>query len=184
VDASTNGYVAFGLTTGQIALEDYVMDTSSFSPGTLDMDIMRFVGGVDTANTILDFNFYGTADGTGPVASSFAVQLGSAGDFIWTVTLGTPLAIPTSGSMEVIFDDTRPENAAGGGRIFISQEPALAKGSSPGNPFGIPGSGPNGEPRDFAFELQTTSIPEPATAALIGLFGFGLILSRQRRRSH
>lgn len=181
LDASLNGYVAFGNNSGTIALEDYQLEGFSSGDTTVvALNTMRFVGGVDTAGSTLDFQFFESADGTGTIFNSFSVQLGQAGDFIYTINnpSGTLTTIPVNGSILVAYNAARPENT-GGGRIFISQEPSLPAGLSPGNPFNIPGSGPNGEQRNFAFEFTTS--PEPSAFVLVMLLGLIAIHLRRAR---
>ena len=139
--------------------DDYASVISS--PSTLN--VFKFVGGVEVANTVVFFNFFDTG---GTFVDGFGVRLSSAGfTFVWTITITDPTSIdvPAAGFLQLVADDGTnnaglgPTNAAW---RFKDVQPAI--GSSIGN----------------VHRMQLDVIPEPATLMLLGL---GAIAAIRRR---
>ena len=174
-DSVPGPYVAFAPGNGSLSVgsgalpgEDYIMDLSATgNPGntTATLTTVQFVGGVDTAGGILDFNFFDSAQNA---AGGFSVQLPQAGNFIWTIGVGA-FVVPSSGFMDVVLDPNRPENAGVLAQWFITSTPP-GVGSSPQD-----ATGGNGD-HSFSF----TAIPEPVSGGLLGLVLLGTCLVRRR----
>ena len=153
-------YSAFGVASFA-SNDDYT--TTTGGAGQFECDQLRFVGGVGQVGGILDFFFL---DSTGTnVISSFGVTLGSAGDFIWTITNIGELAdhtgrlqIQTRGSTTGRWFMTTTAPSAGSNSLTTGLGSALAP------------------QRIAAFELNT---PTPGSLALLGLGG--LAAARRRR---
>lgn len=88
VDQGPGGYLAFGAATGPIGFDDY----TSLSSGPVDVSRIRFVGGVDTAGGVMEFEFFNAAGNA--FLGSVGVALPQAGNFIWSIDVpsGTVLA--------------------------------------------------------------------------------------------
>lgn len=140
--------------------DDYVSTITS--PSTLS--VFQFVGGVETADEVVFFQFRDT--GGNPV-SSFGVRL-PTGSFtsIWTITLNDPnaTAVPAAGFVDMIADDGT-NNADGLPTLFAWRfkdvQPAI--GSSQGD----------------VHRMTMEVVPAPASMALLGLGG--LAAARRRR---
>lgn len=141
--------------------EDYVSTITS--PSTLEQFI--FVGGVETADNVIFFNYFDTDS---QFVDGFGVLLPSAGlTNIWTITLTDPtsVSVPAAGFLQLQADDGTnnpgglPTNAAW---RFKDVPPAI--GSTTGD----------------VYRMQMTVIPEPACASLLLLGTLGLVIRRRR----
>ncbi|MEQ1906504.1 MAG: PEP-CTERM sorting domain-containing protein [Pirellulaceae bacterium] len=168
-----SGYVGFPAATGLAGVEDYQANLTLTPYGNntqtdFILKSFQWVGGVTVAGGVAQYQFT-EADNVTPV-STFSVALPFAGNFIWTITVPDTV-IRRVGGLRTTF--------TGGavGQWFISNNNPT-DGTSPLNPFGVPGS----PPRTFAFALDGIStVPEPGSASLIclGLVAMGLV--RRRR---
>jgi hypothetical protein len=161
-------YAAFA--SGTFATRD---DYQTTIPGgfatRFTMDQFKFVGGVSAVGGILDF--FILEHNTNNVMASFGVQLGQAGDFIWTITLNGGAGIgniPAAGDVQI---QTRGTTT---GRWFMTTTAPLP--GSNDNTFGH-GSVLTPNKGYGAFEMQ--KLPAPGSLALLGLGG--LVATRRRR---
>ncbi len=145
---------------GGSIVEDYVSIIDS--PSTLA--VFQFVGGVETANHVVFFNFYDTS---AQFVSGFGVRLPSASlTSVWTITITDPtsIAVPAAGFVELVADDGTnnpdllPTNAAW---RFKDVAPAI------------------GSTADEVYRMSLDVIPAPGSAALLALGGFAAM--RRRR---
>jgi hypothetical protein len=161
-------YSAFAAATGAAGFDDY--GTTIAAP-TFTLASLRFVGGVTSVNGQIRFNFY---DSTATLFSSFTSTFGTAGDFIWTVNLGTlpdnsdsTFQVPNNGFMELVVD------AGTTGRwFFTTTAPTVGT-----NNIATGTAGTLNPQRYSAYELN--AVPAPASLALLGLGG--LVATRRRR---
>jgi hypothetical protein len=160
-------YSAFGVATGVASFDDYV----STQGAAFNLAQFQFVGGVAQAGGGITVAFFDTA--SNPV-NSFHTTLPSAGDFIWTITLGaqadggdSTFSINPAGFVQITID------AANTGRwFFTSTLPAT------GSDDVTIGTGSTLNPqRNNAYGL--IMVPAPAGTALLGL---GLFAASRRRR--
>ncbi|MEM1268623.1 MAG: T9SS type A sorting domain-containing protein [Bacteroidota bacterium] len=173
-------YVAFPPGDGDRGLEDYVMDLSvtGLPPGTTQATLpsFRFVGGVtgssDGSAGQMSFEFQ---DASGSPITTVTVNLANEGNFTYTITVNSPVTIPTDGRLRVFID---PNVAANAGRSVVGQwflmvvgnEPDPV-GSTPGNPGSAPPDGAN--PRAWAFELTVDAPPLPVELTAFDAFTAG-----------
>ena len=80
-----------------ISYDDYVGVVS----GYVDLEEFSFIGGVANANEILWFDFYHESWN---LVDYFGAQFSQGGNWIWTLTLSSPISIPNSGYVEVWAD--------------------------------------------------------------------------------
>ena len=172
--AGLNGYWAFGAATGPIGIDDY--GTTNGPGGTSVIDEFGFTGGVAAPGQVMFFTFFTSS---GSFSTSFGVQFASGGNFIYTITLGTPRTIPNDGQLQ-LFADTGFVVPSTGQWFFTSSD-ALSVGSN-STTFGPP-------PTSTSFGLTLPSvqtfrldavIPEPTTLGLLGL-GVTCLVARRRR---
>lgn len=173
-------YAKFASTTGSFGTDDYA--TNLLTP-TMNLDSVKFVGGVTVANSIVQLLF---EDTSGNPVNGFQVNLTVAGDFLWTIILPSNFVIPTAGRLQIA-----GVNGAVGEWALTSTAPTVGS-----NDFSFT-LGPNGlqqptsTPRNFAFELSGTaieppnSVPEPGSMVVWSLaatvFAVGGIRSRLNR---
>jgi len=163
-------YAAFPAATGSLGFEDYT-SVASTSP-TFVLAQMRFVGGVSTAGESLRFQFF---DATSSPFSSFTVGPLGAGNFIYTITLGTvalggkdsTFVVPTIGELEIF------TAGAGLGQFFLTATPPAVGSSS----LLVGSTGGPTNTFNHAFELR--QVPAPGALALLGLGG--IVAARRRR---
>ncbi|MFG0326479.1 MAG: PEP-CTERM sorting domain-containing protein [Phycisphaerales bacterium JB037] len=153
------GNVQTPMSTTSIS-DDYVSTISS--PSTLS--VFRFVGGVESVNEVVFFQFRDTG---GVPVSSFGVRLPSASfTSIWTITLTDPnaTAVPAAGFVDMIADDGT-NNPDGLPTLFAwrFKDVAPAVGSTTGD----------------VHRMTMEVVPAPASMALLGLGG--LAAARRRR---
>ena len=84
------GWVWFGYLTGEIGWEDY----NSTNDANINLTEIEFIGGVETANTSLTFNFWNTSR---VLQASTTFTLSHAGHYQWTLTLGSAITVPDQG---------------------------------------------------------------------------------------
>lgn len=154
-----SGYQAFPAGNGALGFDDY----TSISAGSIALDTIRFVGGVDADGGTLNFEFLNSAGDT--LVSAFSVSFASAGNFIYTVTLGGAFSADASGILQLSTD------ATSNGQWFLSDAGPTV--GSEDNTFG----GASGGALAHNFELNT--IPAPGAMALLGLGG--VVAGRRRR---
>jgi len=92
------GYAAYGAATGVIGWDDYI----SVATGSLDLTVVKFIGGVVNANEILWFDYFDYAGANW--INGFGVQLPQGGNFIWTITLGSPVTVDPTGILQITAD--------------------------------------------------------------------------------
>lgn len=154
--AMAGPFQAFAAAAGNLGVDDY----DSILPGGQDnLTALRFVGGVTEVGGIIDFNFFDVA--SAPV-STFAVQFPQAGNFIWTITLATPVVIQDQGFLQL---STR---AGVTGQWFLST--SLPTVGTESRALG------DTTTHSHRFEL---TVPAPGSLALLGLGG--LVAGRRRR---
>jgi len=145
--------------------DDYQSVHPATGSGNFQMDAMRFVGGVTAVGGILDFFFLDATGST--IISSFGVAFPSAGDFIWTITVGS-LPVGVNGQLQI-------QSRTGTTGRWFATSTAAAPGSNSFT-FGH-GSTFSSGPKIATFELQ--ALPAPGAMALLGMGG--LIATRRRR---
>jgi len=125
-----------------------------------------FVGGVTAVGGILDF-FFLDAPGT-TVVDSFGVSLPSAGDFIWTITLGPGIYADTNGRLQI-----QNRTGTSGRWFFTTTAPTIGTNSV------TVGTGSALNPqRNQAYSIN--AVPEPGTMIALGA-GIAAIAARRRR---
>ena len=156
MDPGPNGYQAFAPGGGIVADDDYVSELADPFPLTA----FRFIGGVDTVGGVAFFDF---TDGS--LTDGFGVAFPGAGDFIWTITIGSPFLVPGAGDMIMTVDDAGMFGPATGGRMFLGDAGATI------------GSTVLGTALAMDFDNNFEMIPEPGSLVLLlsALFGFGVI---------
>lgn len=172
METGPNGYVAFPPTAlevdGQTEVAG-VADYFSAATSNISMEQFKFVGGVDVVGGVMFFDFF---DVTGAYVDGFGVQLSSAGNFIWTITLGTPMNIASGGYVQASVDD---EDLAGVGSFAASQWFLGNNGATIGD-AGAPEASPD---FNYNFEIIGVAVPTPGSLALLGLGGLATV--RRRR---
>ncbi|MEM8756575.1 MAG: PEP-CTERM sorting domain-containing protein [Planctomycetota bacterium] len=171
-----SGFQAFAPADGIIGTDDYL------STATDDIVLAEFgfVGGVDTDDGIMFFDFF---DSTGTtLVDSFGIVLG-AGNFIYTITIGSEVIIPAGGIVQsdvpgTILDPVTGAPTAAGvlGQWFIAD---ALPGTIIGDTLVPVSTGIFGEELNHKFRLNGTLVPAPASVALLGLGGFAA--ARRRR---
>lgn len=159
IDAGPGGYSAFPIANGALGFDDY----TSTSAGSIALDTIRFVGGVDAAGGTLNFEFLNSAGDT--LVSAFSVSFASAGNFIYTINIGGAFSADAAGILQLSTD------ATSNGQWFLSDGGPTV--GSEDNTFG----GASGGALAHNFELNT--IPAPGAMALLGLSG--IVAGRRRR---
>jgi MYXO-CTERM domain-containing protein len=155
-------FSGFPARAGSLGFDDY---SSTMANPVESMTIMKFVGGVTVANTLLNVNFYNTS---AVLVNSFSITLPQGGNFIWTITMGGGgLDIPKDGIVELV----APQGSTG--RWFLT--PTAPSIGSTSQTFGG-ATNSAGAHLNHAFEIVT---PAPGAAALLGLGG--LVATRRRR---
>jgi MYXO-CTERM domain-containing protein len=145
-----------------------VADYQSIATNNIDVGEFVFVGGVDTMDTVVFFDFF---DAGGTFLDGFGVALPEAGNFIWTIT-PTDLEIAADGLVQMTVDDGT-NGPAGLATWFLNENTA-----SVGNAGAIDVSAGLSS-FNFAFSINGTEVPAPGAVALLGLGG--LVASRRRR---
>ncbi len=153
-------FSAFAANTN-LGFEDY----NAIGTDPVNMVALRFIGGVTTAGTTLNFAFFNPD--TSP-ATNFNVTFGTAGNFIWTITVGS-IIVPNDGILQI----TGVSGATG--RWFMS-DAAPTVGSTDFN-YGM-GSGLVPQ-RNGKFAIDT--VPEPASMIALGL-GLAGAIARKRKK--
>lgn len=169
-DAQAGPYGSVGAGSGVRGWNAY---ETTLSPGSASFYLGEFifVGGVDTADTTVNFDFFewdSVGGVPGAFVDGFSVTLPQAGNFIWTITLDPGFAIPTLGYVEMFV----AEDAGGLGQWFVTST-APVVGTSLASPFtgsGYPSQG---------LRMVEGIVPAPGAIALLGFAG--LAGSRRRR---
>ena len=156
---SGTGFVAFPAGNGVLGADDYVSTAS----GSATLESLRFVGGSEQVGGVLAFDFFNAAGDT--FIDGFTVALPSAGNFIWTITLGGVVTVDAAGILQISTDATST------GQWFLA-DAGPTVGSEDVNAFGG-GDGVN----SHNFELNV--IPTPGALSLLGMGG--LLAARRRR---
>jgi hypothetical protein len=187
---SGGGYVASAPSTGGLGVEDYgtVLSSSGAPNGTPTTQLdtfglveYGFAGGVTAANGILFFEFYYN---NFSFAGSFGVQLPSAGNFIWTITIGNPAAtqIPTEGYHQIFANNNPNIGPVTSGQWFLGPNganPTIGHNDSAWD-NGSFDYGTTTTPSVLAIgQSFRLNAPAPGAAALMGLAGLAGI--RRRR---
>ena len=159
IDAGPAGYQAFPAGNGVLGVDDY----TSTVAGPVALDTFRFVGGVDAAGGVLNFEFF---DATGvTLVDAFSVTFAAAGNFIYTITIGAAVTVDGAGILQVSTD------SVSNGQWFLSDNGPTVGSEDAG--FG----GANGGLLAHNFELN--QVPAPGALALLGLGG--MVAGRRRR---
>jgi hypothetical protein len=151
--------------------DDYqanLANTPYLNQSTFQVTTVKFVGGVSAVGGTLDFFFLDAAGAN--VFSSFSATLGSAGDFIWTITLNPGFYALTNGRLQI-------QNRTGtSGRWFFTTT-APVTGTNDIN-VGTPSL--LNPKRYQAFQIQ--AVPEPCSMLAIGTGVVALVARRRRNR--
>ncbi|MBN4082638.1 PEP-CTERM sorting domain-containing protein [Phycisphaeraceae bacterium AH-315-B13] len=158
-------FATFGPQAGFSGFDDY----QSTAGADMTLTEMRFVGGVDTTGGVAFFQFF---DAASSFVSSFGIAFPQAGNFIWTITIGSAPTVAENGLIQMIGDDLGAFGPATLSEFFLIDS-APTVGGSDINVGGNPGT------HNQAFELTGDPIPAPASVALLGLGGLAAV--RRRR---
>lgn len=159
---------------GLLGWDDY--DTIS----GVNLTAHQFAGGLTAISDALGrtavmwMEFYNT---TGTLVTTFGVAFPFPGNYVWTVTLGTPRTIPHDGFHQILANSTYTGVATTiSGQWMQSLTSALVVGSNATSIGGAmtPGGTTVAGQQAFAFLS-----PEPTT---LGLLGAGVLLILRRRR--
>lgn len=162
-------YAAFAPASGVLGFDDYA---STAANATFNLVRFQFVGGVRFSgnvapiNRALQFEFY---DPDANLVNTFAVAFPASGDFIWTITFGTLLQVPSDG-----FVQARTLGNSTGRWFLTSSRPVVGS-----NSFAVGGFGGI---YNHAFGM-VASVPEPGSVALLlsmTTLGIGLVARRRR----
>jgi len=164
-DSIAGPYSAFAASTGLLGYDDYTTNQGGTS---FSMYQFKFVGGVTTVGGILTFQFYHASDTTlASPYTGFSVALPQAGNFIWTITMGTNLNIDNTGYVAGFAD------AATTGQWFLTgTAPAVGSNSTTFSD--------NTSNKYHAFAM---AVPEPASMTAMGLGLVALISKRRKNRA-
>jgi hypothetical protein len=153
-------YSAFPAASGSLGFDDY---TSTISGDADTMTSFKFVGGVAAVGGSLKIDIYSLS---AVLVNSFNVTLPSAGNFVWTIGLGTGVDIPASGIIQI------STVGASTGQWFL--RPGAPTIGSTSQTYGGFQSGATRF--NQAMELI---VPSTGTLGLVGLGG--LVAGRRRR---
>lgn len=159
-------YAGFPAASGAGGFDDYV----STAGNDIILEEFSFVGGVTAVGGVVFFDFFDSALN---FVDGFGVQLSQAGNFIWTITLNTPIVVPNAGVVQAFFNDDALIGPVTSGQWFLSSSATTVGTDS--RTFG----GANGGELQHSFELFGTVVPAPGAVALFGLAGLAGI--RRRR---
>ena len=176
---SGQGYVAKPAMTGILGVDDYVGDFSG-TPGGVNNGLMthyQFIGGAATMGTagagLIWFEFFDTL---GNYFDGFGALLPQTGNYLWTVTLSTPMAVPTAGYHQVSAEDgTYYAQYITTGTWFMSDATPTFGSSDPNFPGDTFDYGAGAVPIQHMFGINS---PAPGALALLGLAG---LIGRRRR---
>jgi len=161
IGPGTSGYAALPAAVGVLGWDDYGTNSG------VDLTAVKFAGGVTAPGGVLWFEYYTP---TGAFATSFGVQLATAGNYIWTITFNSPpFVIPHDGIFQIVANTSYtgvPTTIAG--QFFVTSPDGLTVGTNNTTVGGLPGY-------VYAFGFY---VPEPTTLTLLALGG--LVLIRRR----
>lgn len=160
---------AVSATGGSVSVDDYNLANGSAS---WELTKFQFVGGVANAGEVLFFTFF--TPGFAP-ADSFGVQFPQGGNFIWTITIGTPAAhVHHNGGYYRMWADDGSVLVLSTGTWFMDELAPTRGTTGPAYP-GF--STTSGAPLNHKFQIV---VPEPATLAMFGMGVLTLIVRRRR----
>jgi hypothetical protein len=157
------GYAYATNTAGLVGFEDY----DSINDEDIALATFRFVGGVAAMDEVMWFDFF---DSGYNYVDSFGVMFPLDGDWIWTISLTTPMTITDAGILEVIADD---------GFIVVSTGTWYLGSPPPTIGTNDPFFGTFADGSGVSHTYELNNIPEPVTVSLLGLGS--LVLLRKRR---
>lgn len=185
------GFLASAPISGSLGVEDYGTTLSASGPpngtptnqfDTIPLAEYVFVGGVNITGGIMFFDFFFNDFS---FSSGFGVAFPQTGAFIWTITIGNPIAnqVPTEGYHTLFANDDPGIGPVTGGQWFVSDvgaNPLIGHNDNAWDngsfDYGTV-SAPNVVPIGYNFAIVT---PAPGAAVLMGMAGFAGI--RRRRR--
>lgn len=168
------GFIFWDTGTGTLLADDY---TSNQLPatGTHLINEYGFVGGVAAAGQVMFFTFF---DSNSSFVDSFGVQFSSGGNYIYTITLGTPQTVANKGFNQWWVDDGSvlvPSTGA----VFATTTGAITVGSNVPTSVALTSGGVTTTTLPFVASFRLDMVPEPAT---LGLLAAGLVCLVARRR--
>jgi hypothetical protein len=166
---STNYAQSSAATGGVVSYDDY--DSISTAGATTQIEEFRFVGGSDIAGGVVFFTFF---DAASNFLDSFGILVPQAGNFIWTITMNTPVTVADAGIVQMWSNDgTLTSYPVTVGTWFLTPDAPTV-----GTTTAFPGYTGGDPPVQLDHKFEMTEVPEPATLALLGLGALALIRRR------
>ncbi|MBN1796797.1 MAG: PEP-CTERM sorting domain-containing protein [Sedimentisphaerales bacterium] len=161
------GWYSISNTEGVIAYDDY----DSINDADIEMDKVRFIGGVQNAGEVIWFDFFESDHVT--YVDGFGVQFPVGGNYIWTITLGSPITVRDAGVLQLEADPGYVTPSTG---VWFLSDAAPTIGSEDPTWPGYTDS----QDEYLSCKFEINNVPEPCTMALLGLGGMAAIRRRKK----